>query len=94
VVPVAEPVAREPPAAVPVVELVEPVPAAGVPEASVSAVKVAGDAAEVAPETADAAADGTVGDDVVAACACREKISIMMKIPAATIAPCTARRAM
>ena len=83
----AEPAAPVLEPAAPVLEPVpvEPVLAAGEPED------------EVAVEVTDVA-DGTVGDDgedvEVAACACREKISNMRKIPAATIAPCIARRAM
>jgi hypothetical protein len=94
----AEPAAAEPvPALVP-----EPVPAAGEPEAAGAAAEVTGDAAaaapeaaEVTPEAADVGVDGTVDDDdVVAACAWRENTSKKVKIPAATIANCTARRAM
>ena len=45
---------------------------------------------ELAVETGEPGAGG----GFVAACACRENTSMMMKIPAATIASCTARRAM
>jgi hypothetical protein len=50
-------------------------------------------AAELTVESADDG-DGLGGGGPVAACACRENTSSTRKIPAATIASCTARRAM
>jgi hypothetical protein len=50
-------------------------------------------AADVAEVTAEAAGDAGV-DGGVAACACRENASKRTRMPAATIAACTARQAM
>ncbi|MFI5066088.1 MAG: hypothetical protein ACHP9Z_19210, partial [Streptosporangiales bacterium] len=54
---------------------------------------VVGDAG-AALEMADAAAEVTFDVGKVAACACREASRRRVRIPAATIATCTARRAM
>jgi hypothetical protein len=84
-------------------ELAPPVPAllaaAWLPDVSCETVDVTDDAA---PSTTDPAAERAVGAgfpasglvSVVAACACLENTSMITKIPAATIASCTARRAM
>jgi hypothetical protein len=57
------------------------------------AVEVTGDVTELATEVTGERGDaGDVSE--VAACACRENRSISTKIPAATIASCTARKAM
>lgn len=84
-------------------ELAPPVPAllaaAWWPEVSCETVEVTCDAA---PSATDPAAERAVGAgfparglvSVVAACACRENTSMIRKIPAATVASCTARRAM
>jgi hypothetical protein len=55
--------------------------------------EVTGDAAELTVEVTAERGDG--GGDVseAAACACRENTSMITKIPAATIASCTARKA-
>ena len=89
--------------------LVEPLPGAEAPESAASAegpgaaatLGVADEAAEVADEAAELTAEVTAerGDEGggvsgVAACACRENTSMITKIPAATIANCTARKAM
>jgi len=60
--------------------------AGAVTDGVVAGAEVAGAAAELADVTADC------GE--VAACACRENTSKTASIPAATIATCTARRAM
>jgi hypothetical protein len=76
-----------------------------VPEVACEAVEVTGDVteltAEVTGDVAELTAEVTVergdvggGVSEVAACAWRENRSIITKIPAATIASCTARRAM
>lgn len=56
--------------------------------------EVTGDAAELTAEVTAERGDG--GGDVseVVACACRENTNMITKIPAATIASCTARKAM
>jgi hypothetical protein len=63
------------------------------PDPVPAAAEVAGATAEVAAEVAE-----VTGEEVevvaVAACACRENTSKTTRIPAATIATCTARRAM
>lgn len=88
--------------------LVEPLPGAESTEPASPAeglwaatLEVTGEAADVTGDTAELTAEVTAergdGDgDVseVAACACRENTSMIMKIPAATIASCTARKAM
>jgi len=62
--------------------------------------EVTGDVAEVTGDVAELTVDvtperGDVGSvSEVAACACRENRSMITNIPAATIASCTARRAM
>lgn len=69
-------------------ESLELVPAAAepdCPESACEAVLMAEPAAELAVET------GESGGGSVAACACRENTSMMMKIPAAAIASCIAR---
>ena len=68
-------------------------------EVTADAAEVTGDAAEVTADAAEVtgdAADVTVGTAgaggaEVAACACRENTSKMVRIPAAKIATCTAR---
>lgn len=84
-------------------ELALPVPdaedAAWLPEVSCETGEVTCDAVL---STTDPAAERAVGAgfparglvSVVAACACLENTSMITKIPAATIASCTARRAM
>jgi hypothetical protein len=67
--------------------------AAAVVTAEVAA-EVAAVAAVVAAEVADVAADVTADVGKLAACACRENVSKTARMPTATIAACTARRAM
>jgi hypothetical protein len=55
--------------------------------------EVTGDVTELTGEVTAERGDA-VGLSEVAACACRENTSMITKIPAATIASCTARRAM
>ena len=52
------------------------------------------DTAEVTAEAAEVTAEAGVDGGVVAAVACRENTSKRTRIPAATIATCTARQAM
>jgi len=67
--------------------------AGAAPEVACDAVEVTGDVAELTTEVTGERGDaGSVSE--VAACACRENRSMITKIPAATIASCTARRAM
>jgi hypothetical protein len=76
--------------------LVEPLPGAAVPEPVAEGLGAAV-TLEVADEAAELTAEVTAergGVSGVAACACRENTSMITKIPAATIASCTARRAM
>ncbi|HEX6523756.1 MAG TPA: hypothetical protein VF070_27710 [Streptosporangiaceae bacterium] len=56
--------------------------------------EVTGDAAESTVEVTAERGDGDDGVSEVVACACRENTSMITKIPAATIASCTARKAM
>jgi hypothetical protein len=87
--------APEPVLAVPELEA-----AARSPEATRAAAEVTGDAAAcTADPTAEAGDDAACPEtggsaSCVAACACRENTSMTRKIPAATTASCTARRAM
>jgi hypothetical protein len=88
-----------PEAVAPGLVLLELVPAAAEPEfpaRTCDAVLTAELAVELTVETGESAEDGAEpggGRGSVAACACRENTSMMRKIPAATIASCTARRA-
>ena len=93
---VPEPVVPEPePVAAEVADLTEPVAA----EVAAVTAEVTGAAAEVADEVAgrpepELEAAGPAADTVgaeVAASACRENTSMMVRIPAAKIATCTAR---
>jgi hypothetical protein len=56
--------------------------------------EVTGDVTELTGEVTAERGDPGSGVSEVAACACRENTSMMTNIPAATIASCTARRAM
>lgn len=84
----------------PELALLELVPAVAEPDCPVMACDAALTAeptAELAVDTGESAEDGAApegGGGSVAACACRENTSMIRKIPAATIASCTARRAM
>jgi hypothetical protein len=77
----------------------EAVPAVAEPEfpaMACDAVLTAEPTNELAVETGESVEDGAEpagGGGSVAACACRENTSMTRKIPAATIASCTARRA-
>jgi hypothetical protein len=92
-----------PEAVAPELVLLELVPADAEPEfparaggAVLDAVLTAEPATELAVETGESAEEGAEpggGGGSVAACACRENTSMIRKIPAATIASCTARRA-
>jgi len=68
---------------------VEELAAEVIDDAAELTAEVTGDAAEVTVES-----DDPDGVSEVAACACRENRSMITNIPAATIASCTARRAM
>lgn len=63
-------------------------------EVTGEAADVTGDTAELTAEVTAERGDGDGDVSEVAACACRENTSMIMKIPAATIASCTARKAM
>ena len=73
--------------------------AGAVPELAGAVVELAGAVVGVVGLAVAAGAvavvvDGTADCGEVAACACRENSSKMVRIPAAKIATCTARRAM
>jgi hypothetical protein len=81
--------------------LVEPLPGTEVPESAAAeglgaaaTLEVADEAAELTAEVTAERGDVGGGASGVAACACRENTSMITKIPAATIASRTARRAM
>ena len=69
---------------------------AGAGLAGAAAAEVTADVTGATADVAEVTGAGTAGVDggVVAACACRENASKRTRMPAATIATCTARKAM